>query len=225
MFIGHFGVALAAKRAAPLTSLGTLVAAAQLLDLVWPLLLLAGVEQVRVVPGGPPFEKLDFVRYPVTHSLATVLAGAALFGAVYLWRTGYRAGAWTVAACVLSHWVLDLVVHVPDLPVWPGGPKVGLGLWNAAPAAVAVEAAIFGGGAALYLSTTRARDAAGRFGLVALLVFLAVLYVGAVVGPSAPSPSAVAVSALAIWLFVPWAAWVDRHRGLRAAGLRRPAAA
>jgi membrane-bound metal-dependent hydrolase YbcI (DUF457 family) len=215
MFVGHFAVALAAKRVSPRTSLGTLIAAAQLLDLVWPILLLAGVEQVRIEPGNTAFTPLDFVHYPYTHSLAAVLLWAALFGGANRWRGGTRAGAWTCAGLVLSHWLLDALSHRPDLPLWPGGPLVGLGLWNSVPATVAVEAALFIAGALLYGATTRARDGVGRFGLYALLGLLALIAVGNVAGPPPPSTGAIGVAGLALWLFVPWGAWVDRHRVVR----------
>src|SRR5262249_17182470 len=122
MFIGHFGLAFAAKRAAPRTSLGTMFVAAQLADLFWPIFLLAGVEQVRIAHASPnPFLTLDFVSYPWSHSLLTQLAAGAAFGALYFVITRYAAGAIVVGLLVPSHWVLDLLVHVPDLPLLPGG--------------------------------------------------------------------------------------------------------
>ena len=215
MFAGHLAVALAAKRVAPRTSLGTLVAAAQLLDLAWPVLLLVGVEEVRVDPGNTAFTPLDFVSYPFTHGGLPVLLWAAAFGLVYLSRSRYGAGAWTVAALVCSHWVLDALTHRPDLPLWPGGAKVGLGLWGSVPWTVAVEAAMFLAGALIYGWTTRARDRAGRLGLYAFLAFLVVVSAGNLHGPPPPSATAVAVACLALWLLVPWAAWIDRHRLVR----------
>jgi len=215
MFLGHFAAALAAKRVAPRTSLGTLVAAAQLIDLAWPALVLAGVEVVRIDPGNTAFTPLDFVSYPFTHGAASVLLWAALFGAAYFWRRRYRAGAWTVAGLVFSHWLLDLASHRPDLPLWPGGPKAGLGLWNSVAATVAVEGALFLAGALLYASATRFRDAVGRFGLYAFLGLLVLIAAGSALGPPPPSPEAIGVAGLALWLFVPLAAWIDRHRQVR----------
>ncbi|HET9553845.1 MAG TPA: hypothetical protein VFP50_12820 [Anaeromyxobacteraceae bacterium] len=215
MFAGHFAVALAAKRLAPRASLGVLVAAAQLLDLAWPLLVLLGVEQVRVEPLAPPFLRLDFVAYPFTHGAVPVLLWAALAGLAYRWRAGDRAGAWTVAGLVLSHWLLDALTHRPDLPLWPGGPKVGLGLWESTGWTVAVEAALLAAGALVYVRTTRRRDEAGRLGLYAFLAFLVVVSASSVLGPPPPSDAAVALAGLSLWLLVPWAAWVDRHRTVR----------
>jgi hypothetical protein len=215
MFIGHFAVALGAKRLAPRTSLGTLVAAAQLIDLVWPILILAGLEVVRVDPGNTAYTPLDFVSYPFTHGGTSVLLWAAAFGAAYFARRRDRAGAWVVAGLVVSHWLLDALTHRPDLPLWPGGPRVGLGLWNSVPASVAVEAALFAVGAFLYYRTTRWKDAIGRFGLYAFVGLLVLIAVGSLLGPPPPSPQAIGAAGLALWLFVPLAAWVDRHRQVR----------
>ena len=220
MFIGHVGAALAAKRIAPRTSLGTLVAAALFVDLVWPLLLLAGIERVRIVPADSPFLRLEFVHYPFTHSGIGVLVWAAAFGIATLWRTGSRRGAAVVAALVVSHWVLDLAVHRPDLPVVWSGPKVGLGLWRSVPGTLAVELPLFALGALAYSRGTRPVDGAGRFAFWAYLAFLLVVYAANAAGPPPPSQQAIGVAGLALWLLVAWAAWIDRHRtaGLVGAG-------
>ncbi len=212
MFLGHFGVALAAKKVAPRTSLATLFLGAQLVDLVWPILVLAGVERVRVEPGNTAFTPLDFESYPVTHSLALDLVWSVALGAVYYALRRDRRGAVTVGALVLSHWVLDLVTHRPDLPLWPGGSKVGLGLWDSVAGTLVVELAIFLGGVALYAASTRARNAVGRWAFAALVAFFLLVYVANVLGPPPPSSEAVGATALAMWLFVPWAWWIDRNR-------------
>jgi hypothetical protein len=211
MFIGHFAMGLAAKRVAPRTSLGTLFAAAQLLDLVWPALVLAGVETVRVDPGNTAFTPLDFVSYPWTHSLGMALVWAFAFALAYRARTSALRGAVVVGALVLSHWLLDFVTHRPDLPLAPGGPKVGLGLWNSVPATVALEGALFVAGVYLYAGATRPRNRRGRVALWALVAFLAVTYV-ANMGPPPPSARAIGIVGLLMWLFVPWGAWIDRNR-------------
>lgn len=215
MFLGHFAAALAAKRAAPRASLGTLVAAAQLLDLAWPVLVLAGVEVVRVDPGNTAYTPLDFERYPITHSAAAVAGWAALAGGLYFARRRYRAGAWAVAALVASHWLLDWLTHRPDLPLWPGGPKAGLELWASVPGTVAVEGALLAGGALLYGTATRWRDGVGRFGLYAFLALLLLIAAAGLLGPPPPSAEAVGYAGLALWLFVPLAAWIDRHRTVK----------
>lgn len=213
MFIGHYGVAFAAKRLAPSASLGALVFAAQFADLLWPLLVLGGFEAVEVRPGDTAFTPLAFVSYPYSHSLVAVAAWAVLIGAAY--RTTRRAlpvAAGAVAALVLSHWVLDWIAHRPDLPITVNGAaRVGLGLWNHIAATVVVESAIFAVGLWLYLQGGSRRRAV--WGLV---TFLLVVYVANLLGPPPPSSAAVAWAALLLWLLVPWAHWIDRAATPRA---------
>jgi len=156
MFLGHYAVALAARRATPRGSLGALFFAAQFLDLLWPILLLAGVEHVRIAPGITRFTPFDFYDYPISHSLATSVGWALIVGAGYFaWRRDARTAA-IVGALVASHWVLDLVMHRPDLPLAPGGgPLVGLGLWRSVPVTLALELGMFAAGVAIYLRSTR----------------------------------------------------------------------
>ncbi len=178
MFIGHFAVALAAKRAAPRASLGALTAAAQLLDLVWPVLVLAGVETVRIEPGNTAFTPLNFVSYPYTHSLAAAVLRAIIGGVAYWLVSRYRAGAIFVGLAVVSHWFLDWITHRPDLPLAPGSRVyVGLGLWNSVPATLIVEGLLFAGGVWLYAAGTRALDRIGRLGFWSYVAFLAVVYI------------------------------------------------
>lgn len=212
MFIGHFAVALGAKKAAPKTSLGTLFLAVQLADLLWPIFLLAGLEQVRIVPGETRFTPLDFVSYPYTHSLiAELLWGAVLGGGYFLLRRNLRAAV-VLALCVPSHWLLDFISHRPDMPIVPGGPRYGLGLWNSVPATLAVEIALYVLGVAVYLKATRASNRTGVYALWSLLVFLFLVYLANAFGPPPPSVTALSFTALALWLTIPWAAWADRHR-------------
>ena len=207
MFIGHHAAAFAAKRFAPTVGLGTLFAAAMLADLVWPILLLLGFEHVRIAPGITAFTPLDFYDYPITHSLLAALGWAIAFALVV------RRHMLVVGAVVLSHWVLDFVTHRPDLPLWPGGgPKVGLGLWHSIPATIAVEVPLFILGLVLYLRATRARDRIGSIALWALVLFLAVVYIGNFTSPPPPNATAIGWVGLAQWLFVPWGWWIDRHR-------------
>jgi hypothetical protein len=134
-----------------------------------------------------------------------------LAGGYYLLRRDGVGAGW-IAALVVSHWILDFISHRPDMPLWPGGPKVGLGLWNSIPATLAVEFALFAGGVWLYVSATRARDRVGTWALAAFVLLLAVLYLAAVFGPPPPSVQVLAMSGLLGWLFVVWAYWIDRHR-------------
>lgn len=215
MFLGHYAVGYAAKRAAPRTSLGTLFAAAVLLDLLWPVFLLAGWERVLVRPtAGSPFLGLDFVSYPISHSAAAALGWAVLAAVLYGLVRGYRRGAVVVGLAVFSHWALDFVVHVPDLPVWPGGPKVGAGLWTHPVWTVVVEVGMFLVGWGIYLATTRAADGVGRHAGWTLAATLLLVYAASLLAPPAPGTSAeaIAIVGFAAWLFVLWAAWADRHR-------------
>jgi len=213
VFLGHFAVAYGAKRLAPQASLGTLFAAAQLPDLVWPWLLLADVEQATIAPGDTAFTPLRFDSYPVSHSLATLAGFGIAFAALHFWRRRRVAVAGVLVALVITHWVLDFVSHRPDMPLWPGGPRLGLGLWNSVPATVAFELALFGTGLGLALSATVGRDRFGRWGFAALAALLLLIYAANALGPPPPSMQAVAwTGAIGGLLFVVLAAWIDRHR-------------
>jgi hypothetical protein len=124
----------------------------------------------------------------------------------------YRVGAIVAGLAVVSHWVLDFLVHRPDLPLTPGGTRVGLGLWDSLAATLTVELAIFAGGVWLYVRTTRARDRIGSIAWWALVAFLALIYAGNLFGPPPPSVDAIAWAGQAQWLLVAWGYWVDRHR-------------
>jgi len=214
MFIGHFAAAMAAKRAAPGVPLGWLFAAAQLPDLVWPVLLLAGVERARVAPGDTAFTPLAFDHYPWSHSLLMIALWGLALAALYRWRRGGAAtGALVLAALVVSHWVLDWVTHRPDMPLLPGaGPRLGLGLWNSVAATLVVELLLFAAGVLLYARATRPRDRTGRWAWAGLVVVLLLLHASNAVSPPPPNMTAVAVGGLAMWLLVWWGAWADRHR-------------
>jgi len=221
MFIGHFAVALGTKKIAPAVSLGTLFLACQLADLVWPNLVLLGIERVVIDPGNTAITPLDFQHYPYSHSLLTSLLWAAVFGAAYvLLRHARLRTALILAVVVFSHWLLDVLTHRPDMPLVPGmSTRIGLGLWNHPLPAVIVEVALFALGTGMYLRATRATDRQGSIGFWALIAFLLIVYAANVLAPS-PPPSAMAVawSAQAMWLLVIWGYWVDRHRVARAAG-------
>ena len=213
MFLGHYGVAFAAKRVAPRTSLGALTFAAEFLDELWPILLLLGVEQVRIVPGFMIMSPLEFTYYPYSHSLLMAVVWGALIGGVYFSLRRYGRGAWILAALVVSHWFLDVPMHARDLPLWPGStsPKFGWGWWNIGVVTYVIEFAIYLAGISFYVRATRPKDRIGSWGLWAYIVVLPALFLASN-GPPPPSVSALAWTALGIWLFVPWAWWVDKHR-------------
>jgi membrane-bound metal-dependent hydrolase YbcI (DUF457 family) len=216
VFLGHFGVGFGAKAAAPKTSLGSLLLASQLIDLLWPTLLLLGVERAVIAPGITKVTPLDFTHYPISHSLAAVLLWAVLFGLVYHVLRRDSRGALVCAIAVVSHWLLDLLTHRPDLPLAPGsGVKVGLGLWDSLPATLGVELAVFAVGVWLYATTTRAVNRTGSVALWAMVGVLLLIYAGNILGPPPPSLSAVAWVGQAQWLLIAWGYWIDRHRQAR----------
>jgi hypothetical protein len=213
MFIGHYAVALAAKKVSPKISLGTLFLSAQFVDLLWPLFLLLGWEHVRIKPGDTAFTPLDFYDYPISHSLLAAIGWSLFVGMVYAAVRRYRAGAIVAACCVFSHWLLDALTHRPDLPLnMTGGTRVGLGLWNSVAGSVIVEGLLFVAGVVIYVRSTTARDGVGRYGFWLLLVVLVCIYVANMAGPPPPDPGVIAIAGNAGWLFVVWAYWIDRHR-------------
>jgi hypothetical protein len=212
MFLGHLALGLAAKRAAPRVSLAMLFTAAQFADILWPVLLALGIEQVRIAPGFTAFTPFDFISYPYSHSLALLAVWGVALGAASRWATGRRGAVAVVAALVVSHWLLDYVTHIRDMPLYPGGPKYGLGLWNSIPATLTVELAMYAGGLWVYLRATEARDAIGRWGFMALAIFLPLVYLASA-GSVPPSIQVLYVSALAgIVVLTAWSWWADQHR-------------
>ena len=221
MFIGHFAVAFAAKPLAPKISLGTLFIAAQFIDLLWPTLLLLGLERVQIVPGATRVTPLVFEHYPISHSLLGVAVWAALIGGLYWLVRRERKGALLLAALVVSHWLLDLVVHQPDLPIAPGSAlRLGMSAWSSLPVTLAIELTLFAGGVWLYLRSTRATDAIGTWACWGLVLFLLAIYAGNLFGSPPPSAAAIAWVGQAQWLLVLWGYWLDRHRQ----GVAAPAA-
>jgi len=218
VFLGHFAVAFAAKRAAPTVSLGTWIVACQLLDLLWPLFVLLGIETVAITPGITVFSPLDFTHYPWTHSLLMAAVWSCAMGALYWRLRATYIVATLVGLVVLSHWFLDLLVHRPDLPLAPGSDvKVGFGFWNSVAGTLIIEFALFALGVGLYLGGNRARDRQGEYALWALVIFLALAYASASFGPPPPSVSVMAwVTLLGGAITVAWAYWLDRHRETRA---------
>jgi hypothetical protein len=217
MFLGHFGIGFGAKRAVPGVSLGTLFLAGQLADLLWPTLVLVGIEHLEIRPGITAVTPLDFVSYPYSHSLVALTAWGVLFGTLYvLIKRSRMAAATTLAVVVVSHWILDVLVHRPDMPVTVSGTmRLGFGLWNSVPATLIAELSTFTAGVVLYTRKTTARDRIGSVAFGSLVGFLLVVFFVNIFGPPPPSVGAVAWSAEAMWLLVIWAYWVDRHRTVR----------
>lgn len=213
MFIGHFGVGFGAKTLVPRVSLGTLFLAVQFVDLLWPTLLLLGLENVEIEPGITKLTPLDFANYPISHSLLMVCVWGLLVGVIYWLVRRKIKGALMLGLCVVSHWVLDLIVHRPDLPLYPGeSPRLGLGLWNSLAGTLLLEGFIFVVGVILCLRVTRAKNQVGRLGFWTLVGFLVVVYFANIFGPPPPGTTAIAWAGHLQWLFVAWAYWVDRNR-------------
>ena len=214
MFIGHYAVALGAKKFAPEVSLGVLFLACQLADLIWPNLLLLGVESVQIEPGNTVMTPLNFLHYPYSHSLVALVLWGAICAAIYVALARARTkAAVTIGALVLSHWLLDVLTHRPDMPItFSDTTRVGAGLWNVPVLGVSIEVLLFAVGVWLYVRCTSARNRRGSVGFWALVVFLSVIYTANLLGPPPPSATAVAWSAQALWLVVAWGFWVDRHR-------------
>jgi membrane-bound metal-dependent hydrolase YbcI (DUF457 family) len=215
MFIGHYGIGLAAKKPASSISLGTLFMAAQWLDLIWPVFLILHIEHVIIHPGDTKLTPLNFDNYPFSHSLLFVLLWSVLFSVFYYVNKRNVKNSVILGLLVLSHWVLDLLVHRPDLPLFPNGPLEGFGLWNLPYIAIPLESLIFIIGVSLYVAKTKPKDKIGIFAFWGLIVFLSFIYVLNIIGPPPPNSESLSYVGLSSWLLVLWAYWADRHREIK----------
>jgi hypothetical protein len=211
MFIGHFAAGMAGKKANPAISLGLLFLAAQFLDLLWPTLLLLGLEHVVIAPGISAVTPLQFTDYPISHSLLFVVGWGLAFGVVYFIVTKDRSGALLLGLLVVSHWVLDLIVHIPDLPLYPGdSPKLGLSLWNSKVLTLLVEGALFAFGIYLYVKAKKQAGARISWWFWSLVLFLVLVHLLNFVSAPPPDVEAIAWAGHLQWLFIIWAWWADR---------------
>jgi len=219
MFAGHFGVGMGLKRAAPRLSLGWLFLAVNWVDIVWSALIMVGVEHVAIEPGNTAVTPLNFYDYPITHSLAAtglwMLAAYLLVRALGPGAPGARnRNAIILALAVGSHFVLDLITHRPDLPLW-GGSDIYLGfdLWRSVAATAIVEMAILVVGLLIYLRTTRGTSRWGRIGPWVLALLLVAIQMSAYIGPPPPGIMAIGIVGLAGQLLLVLLAFsVDRGR-------------
>ena len=215
MFIGHYGPSLAAKAAKNSVPLWILFLAVQLLDVLWSIFVLIGVEKVRIAPGITATNPLDLYYMPYTHSLLGAMLWSVGTGAAYyLFRKaeGWFAAA-IVGAAVLSHWVLDWVVHRPDLPLYDNSFKVGLGLWNYPTFAFVLEIAVLFGGMNLYMKATKPIARGGRFGFVIFGFVMLAVQAYVFFGPPPTSDKAAAITALVSYLaFAGIAYWLEGKR-------------
>jgi hypothetical protein len=213
MFVGHYGVSFATKRLDQRVPLWVWFIAVQWLDVVWSVLVLLGIEKLRIVPGFTQANALDLYYMPYTHGLPGAIALSLVLGAlVALFTSDQRAATvLLVAAASFSHWVLDLVVHVPDLPLYDNSAKVGFGLWRHVGLSLSLELIVLALGAWCYARMTTFAGARGRYVFAAFIVLLAIVQVFANFGPPPSSPQAMAVTALVFYLVLALlAGWVER---------------
>ena len=215
MFVGHYGPSFAGKILKKSIPLSVLFVSVQLLDVFWSVLVLLGIEKVRIIPGITRTNPLDLYFMPYTHSLDGAIIWALVAGVVY-WlcrrRNGWAAAA-VVSAAVFSHWILDLIVHRPDLPLYDNTLKVGFGLWNYPLLALSLELAFLFGGIYLYFRTTEAVTSIGRYGMVVFGLVMACVQVVVFFGPPPASDRAAAITALSLYsVFAAAAYWLEKKR-------------
>jgi len=213
MFVGHYGPA--AALAGDRIKLWHGFIAVQFLDILWAPAVLLGLENVRIVERFTASNHFDLYHMPYTHSLLMAIVWSVVAGAVY-WLVRRRAGAIgaiVIGALVFSHWVLDFITHKPDLELWFGGPKVGLGLWENRPIAVASEFGLLILGLGLYLIRTRAKGTSGVVAPIILFALMAITQLIGNFGPPPVGPTEAAYSAIGSYVvFAALAAWVDATR-------------
>jgi len=208
MFIGHYALGLGAKKIDRLPSLAIMFIAVQLLDLLWPIFVLAGIETFEIQPGNTALTLLNFTYYPYSHSLLMAIAWGILFAIIYYLFTKNKKGSFLICMLVISHWVLDFITHRADLQLSPfGNTKVGLGLWNHPVIEIIVEVGLFILGAYFYFTTVKPKR---RIAFWSLIIFLLAIHFINIFGPPPPSINAVAWSANLMWIFVVWAWWVEK---------------
>ena len=217
MFVGHYGVALALKKADPKLSLGTLFLSVQLVDILWGAFILLGWERARVDPGFTEVSPFQFLYYPLSHSLIAGIFWALVAGAVYYtWpskdTSHRRRGALVVGIAVVTHWFLDVVVHIPDLPLASDASrKFGLGLWDHVGGTHVVEFGLLAVGAWAYAHTKTKRHPLRINRLVILIVVLLALNAVNMWSPPPTNMNVVGASAIVLFLALTWlGSWVDR---------------
>jgi hypothetical protein len=209
MFIGHYALGLASKKISKFPSLAMMFIAAQLLDLLWPIFVLLGIESFQIEVGNTKLTPLNFSNYPYSHSLLMSIVWGILLGIIYYFITKTKKGSLLLGALVLSHWVLDFITHRPDLPLTPfSNYKVGLGLWNHPVIESIIEFGLFFIGAILYYTTVKPKK---KIWFWALIIFFTIIHIANVFGPAPASINAVAWSANLMWIFVLWAWWIEKE--------------
>jgi membrane-bound metal-dependent hydrolase YbcI (DUF457 family) len=207
MFVGHYGVSFAGKMPAPRVSLAVLFLAVQLLDILFALFVLLGIEKLRIVHGYTAYNPYDLYWMPYTHSLLGALLWSALTALVALAAArrlrsrDRRIAAAVLGGAVFSHYLLDVPMHTRDLPLGldPASPKIGLGLWNHPVAAVAAELLVLAAGVAIYRKTTRPKSRGYGIATALFAAVLALIAVTTPLMPDPPSDRGFAVQALAAY--------------------------
>lgn len=213
MFLGHYALGLAAKKIDNRPSLGTMLMAAQFIDLLWPIFLILGIEKVEIEPGNTEFTPLNFMYYPWSHSLAATFCWAVLFGGIYFIITKNKKGSFLLGLLVISHWLLDYFTHRPDLPLaFSEEQKVGLGMWNNKMLTLITESVMFVIGVIVYLRSTQAINTKGKILFWSFIILISSIHIMSVFGPAPTSVAAIKYSAMGQWLFIAWAFWIDKNR-------------
>ncbi|MCP4884144.1 MAG: hypothetical protein GY908_10155 [Flavobacteriales bacterium] len=210
MFIGHFALGFASKKISNSLSLALMFMAVQFLDLIWPIFVLLGIETVAIQDGITKLTPLDFTYYPYSHSLLMAIFWSLLFGMVYFIITKNRQNSLILAGLVLSHWVLDFLVHRPDLPLSPFSDyKVGLGMWNYPAVEMIIEFSLFFTGVYFYYSVKKPKK---KIAFWSLIGFLLIIQVMSFFGPPPPDVNSIVWSANLVWIFVFWAWWIEHEK-------------
>jgi hypothetical protein len=216
MFVGHYGASLAAKGIDRRIPLWVLFVAAQFIDVLWSVFVFSGVEHVRIVEDFTAVNHLDLYYMPWTHGLTSAFGWSVVAAGIYMWLRNWRGwggSAILVGAAVLSHWFVDLPMHVPDLPLYGNEHKQGFGLWNYRELAFVLEAVFLGVGLWVYMRATRAVTPAGRWAMPAYCAVMYAVFLGTSLGPVPPGPSQMAAMALASYLGLAAVAfWLERKR-------------
>jgi hypothetical protein len=216
MFLGHLGVALMAKPIAPRTSVGTLMLASALPDLLAFVSLMAGIEHFSVQPGIDAANALNLYNIPLSHSLAMDVVWGAMLAAVYFFVRRYSRGAWVIFLLVPIHWLLDFASHRPDMSLAPGvSVPVGLGFYNSMRATLIVEGVVWSLGIIVYVYSTYAKTRAGIYAFWAMVALVTFLWATGRAGPPPPNVASVEITNVIIFsAVVAWAYWIDQIRPL-----------
>ena len=213
MFVGHYGPAFLAKRADRTIPLWVLFIAVQFLDVLWAPFVLLGIEKVRIVPGITKASPLDLYYMPYTHGLIGAIVWSVVFALAYqlLARPTTTRPSIIVGLAVFSHWVLDLLVHRPDLPLWDNSAKVGLGLWNAPAIELPLEALLLLGS----IWWCYRDDLSRAIGTFVFGVILVIIQIAGYFSPSPPSDMAVAMEAIVSYIVFAFVIWWLQDRQTR----------